>query len=153
MPVTPTTKPDSGPKPHSASLYTTVDSPIGELLLRGDGRVLTGLFMQDGRTRIAIGREWCRAEQPFEDVESQIGQYFDGDRTRFDLPLSLSRNAVPTGGLGSLARSRTGRRGATAKSRPRSATRLPQEPSARPTAAIRSPSSFPAIVSLAPMAA
>ena len=33
-------------------LYTTIDSPIGELLLLGDGRALHGLYMQEGRKPI-----------------------------------------------------------------------------------------------------
>ena len=35
-------------------LYTTFDSPVGELLLSGDGQALHGLYMQEGRTAAAV---------------------------------------------------------------------------------------------------
>ena len=41
-------------------LYTTMDSPIGELLLLGDGEALRGLYMQEGRTAVAVRRDWER---------------------------------------------------------------------------------------------
>ena len=138
-------RPDAAPGPHSAGLYTTVDSPIGELLLRGDGEVLTGLYMQEGRTPIRVGRAWCRADEPFAEVKSQLGQYFDGDRTRFDLPLSFVGTPFQRSVWSALRRFPTDRPGATAKSPPLSESHRPQEPSVWPTDAIRSPSSFPAI--------
>ena len=71
-------------------LYTTFDSPVGELLLTGDGGALHGLYMQEGRTAVRVRPEWQRAEAPFAEAESQLGEYFAGRRTTFDLPLSLS---------------------------------------------------------------
>jgi methylated-DNA-[protein]-cysteine S-methyltransferase len=70
-------------------LYTTIDSPLGELLLRGDGKSLCGLHMQGGRTRLEVDPSWQRADQRFCDVSSQLAEYFDGTRTEFDVPLSL----------------------------------------------------------------
>jgi methylated-DNA-[protein]-cysteine S-methyltransferase len=70
-------------------LYTTLDSPIGELLLLGDGRVLHGLHMQQGRRPIAIGPAWERAVEPFAEVGGQLREYFAGERTRFEVPLAL----------------------------------------------------------------
>jgi methylated-DNA-[protein]-cysteine S-methyltransferase len=71
-------------------LYTTVDSPIGTLLLLGDGRALRGLHMQGGRTAIEVRPEWERAEEPFARVEAQLEEYFAGRRTAFDVPLDLA---------------------------------------------------------------
>jgi methylated-DNA-[protein]-cysteine S-methyltransferase len=70
-------------------LYTTIDSPIGELLALGDGPALHGLYMQEGRTAIAVRPEWQEADEPFAEVRSQLGEYFAGARTKFDLPLEL----------------------------------------------------------------
>jgi len=71
-------------------LYTTVDSPIGTLLLQGDGHALRGLHMQDGRTAIGVRPEWERAHEPFARVEAQLAEYFEGRRTTFDVPLELA---------------------------------------------------------------
>jgi methylated-DNA-[protein]-cysteine S-methyltransferase len=70
-------------------LYTTFDSPIGELLALGDGRALHGLYMQEGKTAIAVRPEWQEADEPFAEVRAQLGDYFAGARTTFDLPLEL----------------------------------------------------------------
>jgi methylated-DNA-[protein]-cysteine S-methyltransferase len=70
--------------------YTSIDSPIGELLLLGDGHSLRGLYMQQGRKPVQIAPRWERSEAPFADVRRQLREYFAGDRTTFDdLPLTL----------------------------------------------------------------
>jgi methylated-DNA-[protein]-cysteine S-methyltransferase len=73
----------------AARLYTTVDSPIGELLLTGDGHALDGLYMQAGR-RKKIHSEWERADEPFAAVARQLDEYFAGERREFDVPLALN---------------------------------------------------------------
>ncbi len=72
------------------TLYTTVDSPIGELLLVGDGAEIAGLFMQEGAHPIAIDPTWTRAPEAFSAVRTQLAEYFAGDRTEFDVPLAPS---------------------------------------------------------------
>jgi methylated-DNA-[protein]-cysteine S-methyltransferase len=69
--------------------HTRIDSPIGELLLVGDGDALHGLYMQQGRRPIAPDPGWRRASEPFADVAAQLGEYFAGERTAFDVPLAL----------------------------------------------------------------
>ena len=69
-------------------LYTKVDSPIGELLLTGDGSALHGLHMQEGRRPMRIHPDWIRAEEPFARARTQLAEYFDGRRREFDLPLA-----------------------------------------------------------------
>lgn len=73
-------------------LYTTMDSPIGELLLLGDGEALRGLYMQEGRTAVAVRRDWERSDEPFDEVRTQLAEYFEGRRTTFDLPLTMAGN-------------------------------------------------------------
>jgi methylated-DNA-[protein]-cysteine S-methyltransferase len=79
--------------PGTHMLYTTHDSPIGELLLVGDGDSLHGLHMQEGRTAIEVGAGWKRAAEPFSAVRDQIDDYFAGRRTTFDVPLTLRGTA------------------------------------------------------------
>jgi methylated-DNA-[protein]-cysteine S-methyltransferase len=71
-------------------LYTSFDSPIGELLAIGDGRALHGLYMQEGRTAIDVGAEWQPADEPFDEVRAQLADYFAGRRSNFDLPLAIA---------------------------------------------------------------
>lgn len=69
--------------------YTTIDSPIGELLLLGDDRALRGLYMQDGRKPIATSNDWQRSTRPFAGVTAQLSEYFAGRRVTFDVPLLM----------------------------------------------------------------
>lgn len=70
-------------------LHSTIDSPIGELLLVGDKRALRGLYMQAGPRPKRIPSEWKRAEEPFAVARKQLGEYFACERTAFNLPLEL----------------------------------------------------------------
>jgi methylated-DNA-[protein]-cysteine S-methyltransferase len=71
-------------------LYTNFDSPLGELLLVGDGRALHGLYMQEGRTAFRVDPGWEAAEEPFAAVRGQLAEYFAGRRTAFDVPLAMA---------------------------------------------------------------
>ena len=71
-------------------LHTTVESPIGALLLVGDGEALRGLYMQDGPRPVRVGEGWTSAGEPFDEAREQLGQYFAGERTEFDLRLEAS---------------------------------------------------------------
>ena len=73
-------------------LYTTIDSPIGELLLLGDGQALSGLYMQDGRRPIAIRSGWERSAVPFASARTQLQEYFAGRRRTFELQLAMDGN-------------------------------------------------------------
>lgn len=77
----------------TASLYTRVESPIGELLLVGDGAALHGLYMQEGRKPGAVAPGWRREPGAFRDAVAQLTEYFAGERTRFDLRLELHGTA------------------------------------------------------------
>jgi len=74
-------------------LYATLDSPIGELLLLGDGHSLRGLHMQGGRRPTAIRSSWERSPAAFAGVRAQLHEYFAGRLTTFDTPLDLRGNA------------------------------------------------------------
>jgi len=66
-------------------IYTTTDSPIGELLLAGDGAALQLLHM-DGTPAAA----WERDDDAFAEVRAQLAEYFAGDRRDFDVDLALA---------------------------------------------------------------
>ena len=72
--------------------YTTFDSPIGELLLTGDGRGLQRLSMQLAPRPVAIDPLWERDERSFTEVREQLEQYFDGARREFEVELDLIGN-------------------------------------------------------------
>ena len=67
-------------------LYTRVDSPVGELLLTGDGESLSGLHFAEGAAPPRNAREDPEAFAP---VLAQLEQYFAGERRAFDVPLEL----------------------------------------------------------------
>jgi len=85
--------PPSGPVSGRSLLYTTLASPIDELLLLGDGRALHGLYMQQGRRPKRISPDWRPFAAPFAAVIEQLRDYFDGRPVTFDVPLRLRGSA------------------------------------------------------------
>ena len=71
-------------------LYTSFESPLGELLAVGDGGALHGLYMQEGRTAIAVRADWEATDEPFAELRSQLDEYFAGHRRAFDLRLEMA---------------------------------------------------------------
>ncbi|HEY1834245.1 MAG TPA: methylated-DNA--[protein]-cysteine S-methyltransferase [Solirubrobacteraceae bacterium] len=76
------------------TLYTRLDSPLGELLLTGDGTRLQGLHMQAGKTRMATKKGWREEPGAFATVAQQLEEYFHGERTSFD-GLDLDPKGTP----------------------------------------------------------
>jgi methylated-DNA-[protein]-cysteine S-methyltransferase len=70
------------------SVYCTVASPIGELLLLGDGDTLAALYMQDGPRPTQVPDEWEQSRAAFVPARAQLEEYFAGTRRRFDLALA-----------------------------------------------------------------
>ncbi|TZG24613.1 methylated-DNA--[protein]-cysteine S-methyltransferase [Sphingomonas montanisoli] len=69
----------------------TVPSPVGELTLAASGEGLVAILWEnDDPDRVRLGD---RVEQPDHPVliaaGRQLGEYFDGQRTTFDLPLDF----------------------------------------------------------------
>jgi methylated-DNA-[protein]-cysteine S-methyltransferase len=65
------------------TFYDTVDSPVGELLMAGDGSALTGLRMGG-----SPGAGWRRDRAAFRGTVEQLRAYFAGELRQFDLPLA-----------------------------------------------------------------
>jgi methylated-DNA-[protein]-cysteine S-methyltransferase len=73
-------------------MYTTLTSPIGELLLVGDGDALHRLHMQSGPRPVAIDPGWEPRGEPFAEAALQLEEYFAGARRMFDIPLTVEGN-------------------------------------------------------------
>lgn len=69
-------------------VYDIVDSPIGDLVLAGDGAALTGLYMETDQHRILGDPAWTRRRGVHAEAADQLAAYFAGDLRAFDLPLA-----------------------------------------------------------------
>lgn len=68
--------------------FSELPSPLGPLLLRGDGHALTHLHMQKQRYRPSLPENYVRDDSRFRDAREQLIAYFDGKLKQFDLPLA-----------------------------------------------------------------
>jgi methylated-DNA-[protein]-cysteine S-methyltransferase len=66
--------------------HKTIESPIGELTLVAEGGVLAGLYFPGHWYMPDPEAFGLRAERGFELAESQLAEYFAGERTEFELP-------------------------------------------------------------------
>ncbi|MGI9322592.1 MAG: methylated-DNA--[protein]-cysteine S-methyltransferase [Pseudomonadales bacterium] len=77
--------------------YTYIESPLGPLLLAGEGEgggeeeCLHYIGFPEGKGRVEPKRDWVEAKQSFAEARRQLAEYFAGERKVFDLAL------VPTG--------------------------------------------------------
>jgi methylated-DNA-[protein]-cysteine S-methyltransferase len=76
----------------TATAYTVLESPIGELLIVGgydadDLFAITGVFMTGQKYEPYVDEAWIRDASPFADAEKQLLAYFAGELTSFDLPM------------------------------------------------------------------
>ncbi|MGA5561995.1 methylated-DNA--[protein]-cysteine S-methyltransferase [Streptomyces platensis] len=72
------------------TLYTTLDSPLGELLLVGeesatapDGTALASLSVPGQKGGATVQDGWTSAPAAFAGIAHQLRAYFDGELTRF----------------------------------------------------------------------
>lgn len=72
------------------TLYSYIDSPFCQLLVRGDGQFVTGLFMPDHKGGHTPDDSWQLADEPFAAIREQLAEYFTGTRQEFTVPLKLS---------------------------------------------------------------
>jgi len=72
-------------------IYTVVDSPVGELLLGGAAGSpgLRRLWFVDGDMADVADPSWVRDDDAFPEARSQLGEYFAGERQKFDVWLDL----------------------------------------------------------------
>ena len=72
----------------NAPFYSELDSPLGVLLLHGDGEVLTGLFMEQQRHRPLLPEGCERNDRAFRAVREQLKAYFAGELQKFEITLA-----------------------------------------------------------------
>lgn len=70
--------------------YTTIASPLGDLLLVGDENTLTSLSMPGQRNAPVVQPGWRPDAEPFAEVIRQLAGYFAGELTEFDIRLAES---------------------------------------------------------------
>jgi methylated-DNA-[protein]-cysteine S-methyltransferase len=69
--------------------YTTIDSPLGALLVARDDEGITAVLLPSGKRPAVPAADWVRDDAAFDDARSQLAEYFAGERTAFDLPLHM----------------------------------------------------------------
>ena len=68
--------------------FTTMDSPVGRLLLAADDEALRLIEFASPRHPMAQTNEWEEGDNAIlRETRAQLGEYFDGGRREFDLPL------------------------------------------------------------------
>jgi O6-methylguanine-DNA--protein-cysteine methyltransferase len=68
--------------------FTRFDSPIGTLLLIGNGTILRGIYFDTYQRKPTIDPTWLKDSTPFATVIQQLRQYFAGQRQHFDIPFA-----------------------------------------------------------------
>jgi methylated-DNA-[protein]-cysteine S-methyltransferase len=71
-----------------ARTHTVIASPLGDLTAVAEDGVLSGLYFERHRRGPTAAELGTRGEQGFDEVRRQLGEYFAGERTRFELPLA-----------------------------------------------------------------
>jgi methylated-DNA-[protein]-cysteine S-methyltransferase len=71
--------------------FSTMESPIDELLLLSEGEALSCLHMIEGKQKMAIDSAWKRDDKlpVFKSVREQLESYFAGKLKEFNIPLQM----------------------------------------------------------------
>ncbi|TLS46750.1 methylated-DNA--[protein]-cysteine S-methyltransferase [Streptomyces montanus] len=76
------------PPPHDYTHYTTLDSPVGPLLLTADeSGALTSLSVPGQKGGRTVQPGWRRSPELFRAAEEQLAAYFGGELKEFQLEL------------------------------------------------------------------
>jgi methylated-DNA-[protein]-cysteine S-methyltransferase len=70
------------------AIWCQLSTPVGTLLLAGDGVALTRVYFQSGPHPLKPPAGWRLDAAPFTPAITQFKEYFAGTRRDFDLPLA-----------------------------------------------------------------
>jgi methylated-DNA-[protein]-cysteine S-methyltransferase len=70
--------------------YSDIDTPLGQMVVRGDGQFVTGLYLPTHKGWRGPDAAWRQSDAPFVAVREQLAEYFAGERQQFDMPLKLA---------------------------------------------------------------
>jgi methylated-DNA-[protein]-cysteine S-methyltransferase len=73
-----------------STTHTTIDSPLGELILVAEDETLSGVYFPGHWTRPDPATFGERSDRRLEGVERQLAEYFAGERTSFELPTAVT---------------------------------------------------------------
>jgi methylated-DNA-[protein]-cysteine S-methyltransferase len=65
-------------------IYTYVDTPIGSILIAGDGNAIIETYFAGAQPK----PDWIRDDDGLREAADQLCAYFAGERQSFDLPLA-----------------------------------------------------------------
>jgi methylated-DNA-[protein]-cysteine S-methyltransferase len=82
--------------------YSYVESPIGDLLVAGDDGVLKLVSFPRGSMAREPDEGWERKDSEFDEVRRELGEYFEGKRESFDVPLEADGTDFQRDVLGAL---------------------------------------------------
>ena len=68
-------------------IHRYLESPVGRLLLAGDGQTLRRINLQDGARPVEVDPEWTLEPEAFAEAARQLTAYFAGRLFAFDLDL------------------------------------------------------------------
>lgn len=69
-------------------IYDRIESPIGPIVLAGDGEALSFVGLPESRHPLSIPTEWKHDSKAFAPARQQFDAYFAGELLEFDLPLA-----------------------------------------------------------------
>ncbi len=72
----------------SVTCWHELDSPVGTLLLAGNGTALIRVHFQSGRHPLRPAPEWRRDAGPFAAAVRELEEYFAGERRTFSVRLA-----------------------------------------------------------------
>jgi methylated-DNA-[protein]-cysteine S-methyltransferase len=71
------------------TVFTMMDSPLGEILLAGNKQGLTQVSFQNGKCPLIPSPSWQRGDAVWATAVAQLTAYFAGELQTCDLPLGL----------------------------------------------------------------
>lgn len=69
--------------------FTTLDTPVGELLLSGNAEILQLIAFPTGSRVVPVRPHWRRDDALYPETKTQFTEYFAGERTRFTFPMQM----------------------------------------------------------------